>query len=155
LSNHKVLEQFTDFVKKSVEQYTDDLLGGMLKSAIKSVQKKEEDIKHSSEQTVQDTEESIEPTAEELEAFMIVKSILYPVIEDINRVEIQARRSNVAILLDGNIRKPICRFHFGGKTKYIIVFDKEKQTVRNDISSMNEIYSLSEHFKNVVEFYMS
>jgi hypothetical protein len=56
-------------------------------------------------------------TAEEIEAYYIVKSILRPYV-DIKRVIMRDVQSYCGILLDDNNRKPICCFHFNAAQKY-------------------------------------
>src|SRR5690606_8562736 len=69
----KVLEQFTNLVKKSLQHYISDIITERLKSALtkEDAAAKEHDVILPKEET-----SAIETTGEELEAFMIVKTIL-------------------------------------------------------------------------------
>jgi hypothetical protein len=58
---------------------------------------------------------------------------------DAERIVYRDTQSYFSILCDDNNRKPICRFHFNGKQKYVgIIEDKNEEKV--PISSLNEIF---------------
>src|SRR5205823_4543513 len=64
-------------------------------------------------------------TADELQAYYIVKAIVCAVI-DAERIVYRDTQSYFGILCDDNNRKPICRLHFNGKQKYIGIHDTNK-----------------------------
>jgi hypothetical protein len=84
------------------------------------------------EPDIHDAEASLEEhhdivtTEEEIEGFLLVKSILRGKI-DTNRVFIRDAKSYCAILLDNNNRKPIARLHFNRAQKYFGVFDNDTE----------------------------
>lgn len=53
----------------------------------------------------------IETTAEELEAFYIVRAIMRDVV-DVKRIAMRDIKTYCGILLDDNNQQPICRLHF-------------------------------------------
>lgn len=95
-----------------------------------------------------------DPTEEELQGFFIVRSILYPVMEDINWVAYRDTISYFGILFDDNNRKPICRLHFNTSKKYIETFDEEKVGTKYLLNSLNDIYKYSEQLIATVRFYL-
>ena len=90
---------------------------------------------------------------EEIESYLIVKSILRPVV-DISRVVYRDAQTYFAILLDDNNRKPICRMYFNSLTKkYIATFDENKKETKHEISTLNDIYNFSKELADIIEFY--
>lgn len=85
-------------------------------------------------------ESRIVTTEEEMQGFYIVRSILYPEMDDINRVVHRDTQSYFGILLDDNNRKPICRLHFNSSNKYIETFDAERKGSKHLLQSLNDIY---------------
>ncbi|MFV0423764.1 type I restriction endonuclease [Oleidesulfovibrio sp.] len=86
---------------------------------------------------------AIETTQEEWEAFYAVKSILREVV-DPERVFIRDAASYCAVLLDDNNRKPVCRFHFNGKQKYVGLLDENKKETRHAIAGVDDLFSMAE-----------
>lgn len=147
----KVLEQFTALTKKSVQQHISDLITERLKAALT---KEDEVIKEATpqqtEQQVEDTNKVV-TTLEELEAFMIVKTILRQKIS-VTRVAYRDAQSYFSILLDNNNRKTICRLYFGTK-KYIGILDDQKKEVKNEITTLDDIFKYTDDLIKSVESY--
>ena len=148
----KVLEQFTNLTKKSIQQYISELVTERLKTALK-----QEDEKTKEQETIQSeqekTEESkVNTTEEELEGFMIVKTILRQRI-NVARISYRDAQSYFAILLDDNNRKTICRLYLNGSKKYFVTLDNDKKEVRNQIDSLDDIFNHSDLLFKIVENY--
>ena len=151
----KVKENFGPIIKESLNQFLADKINERLKSAMQP-----ETIKKTEDQLIGPPQpESIEPsdgivtTEEEWEGYYFVKAILHDVV-DSSRIFMRDARSYCAVILDDNNRKPICRFYFDGKQKYVAVFDnKEKQENKIPINDLNELFKLADHLKNVVAMY--
>ncbi|RQO82884.1 type I restriction endonuclease [Acidovorax sp. FJL06] len=147
----KVREQFQPLLSKAIAQFTGDLVNDRLKSAITGVSANMSLAFNSSppepsspnEPLVPDDELRIVTTEEELEGFFVVKSIVRTAVES-NRIGHRDTQSYFGILLDDNNRKPICRLHFNRAQKYIGILDADKKETRYPISSLDEIYSLSD-----------
>lgn len=154
----KLLEQFTHLTKKSISTYINDLISERLKSALKTeVDTEQKEIDKSQETTqIDDKEDSkIITTEEEIESYLIVKSMLRPIV-DISRVVYRDAQTYFAILLDDNNRKPICRMYFNGLTKkYIATFDENKKEIKHEISSLDDIYNYSKELADIIAFYNS
>ena len=153
----KILDQFTSLTKKSISTYINDLISERLKSALKTeadVEKKENQggsLEQTEFSSVEDNK--IITTEEEIESYMIVKSILRPVV-DISRVVYRDAQTYFAILLDDNNRKPICRMYFNSLSKkYISTFDENKKETKHEISSLDDIYSFAKELKDIIECY--
>jgi predicted type IV restriction endonuclease len=149
----KVLEQFTNLTKKSIQQYISDLITERLKTALT---KEDEETKESignidTEQPDLDNSK-VETTDEELEGFLIVKTILRQQITS-TRVTFRDAQSYFAILLDDNNRKTICRLYLNGNKKFIGVFDEQKKETKIETTNLDDIFKHSEILNKTVENY--
>jgi len=145
-----VMDEFTPMVKRAFQLFTNDYVNNRLKSAI-TPEVPAVDIPDESEGC--ETEESkIVTTEEELQGFYIVRAILCNTV-DLNRVVDRDAQSYFAILFDNNNRKPICRLHFNGGKKYVETFDENKVGTKHLISSLNDIYQLSDTIIQTVGYY--
>lgn len=142
------LERFTLITKEAMNQFLADKINERLISAM--TPKPGED---SPPQEVVQAVPEIVTTEEELEAYYIVKAILTEVI-DPSRVVMRDAKSYCAILLDDNNRKPLCRFFFGPKQKFVAVFDTGvKDGEKIQITALNDIFKLGDHFKKTIGLY--
>lgn len=144
----KVLEQFTTLTKKSIQQHISDLITERLKTALTKEDEATKDI--TVDLQVEDVSKVI-TTAEELEAFMIVKTILRQKI-NLTRVVYRDAQSYFAILLDDNNRKTICRLYFGTK-KYLGILDDQKKEIKKEIISLDDIFQFGDDLINTVASY--
>ena len=94
----------------------------------------------------------IETTEEEKQAFMIVRAIAAEV-APVSRIAIRDAQSYCAILFDDNRLKPIMRLHFNGKSKFVVVFDAEREGIRHDVAGVEDIFGLRAQIRSVVESY--
>lgn len=142
----KVLEQFKSLVKRSFHQYINDAINERLKTALATDQQKAEEI--AKEETTANAPEQtkVQTTAEEMEAFYIVKAIVCAKI-NVTRVYARDTQSYFGILLDDNNRKPICRLHFNGKKKLVSFFDSGKEQ-KVEIQSNSQLY---EHASRLIK----
>ena len=149
--NAKMLEQFTDLVKRSITSYINDLISERLNSALKTEEKKE--FKEEETPMPFEEESKIITTEEEMESFFIVKSILRSTV-DIQRVAYRDTQSYFGILLDDNNRKPICRLYFNSQSKkYLATFDKDRKEIKHEISSLDDIYKYQDDIRAIISLY--
>lgn len=148
----KVLEQFTNLTKKSVQQYISDLITERLKTALNKEDQvaKEQEAIQAEQAKVEETK--VQTTEEELEGFMIVKTILRQKIS-ITRISYRDAQTYFAILLDDNNRKNICRLYLNGGKKYFVTLDEQKKEVKNEISSLDDIFKHSDTLLSIVDGY--
>ena len=97
----------------------------------------------------QPVESDIETTQDEIEAFLIVKTLLRGEVSA-QRIAIRDAKSYCAVLLDDNNRKPLARLRFNAKQKYVGLFDTEKEE-RVAIDGLDDIFGLSERLVNTVK----
>lgn len=148
----KVLEQFTNLTKKSIQQHISDLITERLKTALtKEDEKIKEQEAIQAEQAKAD-ENKVVTTEEELEGFMIVKTILRQKISA-TRVSYRDAQSYFAILLDDNNRKTICRLYLNSSKKYFVTLDEQKKEMKNEITSLDDIFKHSATLLKIVDNY--
>ncbi len=146
----KVLEQFRGLVKRSFHQYINDAINERLKSALATDQQKLEEIAKEELTTVVE-ENKVQTTAEEMEAFYIIRAIICVKVK-VSRVVHRDQQSYFGILLDDNNRKPICRLHFNGKRKFVSFFDTGKEE-KVEIQNNNQLYDSTSRLINIVDQY--
>lgn len=152
--NDTILEQFRGIVKRAFAQYTSDYMNDRLKSAISSESAIAQDAKivpAPDNTSAEDTR--VETTEDEKQGFYIIKSILYPHIDDIERVSHRDTQSYFGVLLDDNNRKPICRLHLNGGKKYLETFDVDKKGTRHLLESLDDIYQHSSLIIQSLDYY--
>lgn len=151
----KIVFQFSDLVRKSVNQLISEMITDRLKSALEQ----EKQTAHKEAESMKEVivegakEKQIETTGEEMEGFYIIKSILRPQIGS-SRIAFRDAQTYFSILLDDNNRKPICRLYLNGTRKYISTFDPARNEVKNEIVSLDDIYNFSDAICSTVETYI-
>jgi hypothetical protein len=149
----KVLEQFTNLTKKSIQQHISELITERLKTALtkEDEETKKQEAVQALEQAILD-EVKVVTTEEELEGFMIVKTILRQKISA-TRITHRDAQSYFAILLDDNNRKTICRLYLNGSRKVLVTLDDQKKEIKNEINSLDDIFKHSETLLSIVDNY--
>ena len=148
----KVLSDFSELVKKSVNHVISDMITDRFKIAIdvEESNKNQENVIGEVSDSVSEVDKIV-TTEEELEGFMIVKSICRQKVA-INRIVYRDAQSYFAILLDDNNRKPICRLYFNSATKkYISIIDADKKEIKIEINSLDDIFTHSEMLLSITE----
>jgi predicted type IV restriction endonuclease len=153
----RMMEYFTGLLRKSFNHYVSDQITDRLKNALGQ----EAEVPAVATPLVVETPNPnstttkdsnlIVTTAEELEGFYIVRSMLRPHVES-HRIVHRDAQTYFAILLDDNNRKPICRLHFNSSKKYLGLLGADKKEVRFEIQSLDDLYQyqdqLIESLKN-------
>ncbi len=144
----KVLEQFTPLVKRVFAQIVNDQISERLKSALK----KETENEETANPVSAEAESLIVTTQDEIDGYLIVKSILRKDIE-VGRIFMRDNQSYCGILLDDNNRKPICRFYFSLHRLRLGLFDQDKKETKHDLEQLDDIYQFSEEILKTVGYY--
>lgn len=138
-------KEFTPVVQRALSQFVSEQVGRRLRSALE-----QEDI--AAGNTVDPTapvpepDDGIETTEEEIEGFHIVKAICREVVNS-TRLGYRDSKSYMAVLLDDNNRRPICRLHFNRSQKYLGVLDVDKNETRHAIDSLDDIYKYADELR--------
>lgn len=149
-----VVEQFRPRLIQAAEHHLNDVLNERLRGAMKRNDYVAPDESAEKPEQQPGEAQSITTTQEEVEAYLMVKSILRTVV-DPTRIAMRDRQSYCGILLDDNNRKPICRLHFDRRQKQFGIFDAGKTETRNDINALDDIYSYSDALIETVRRYDS
>lgn len=149
----KVMESFTELTKRSINQYISELYTDGLKQALTKETEKStnEQLEELNDEPLISNSKAVETTEEELEAFMIVKSILRQKIS-VSRIFYRDAQSYFAILLDDNNRKTICRLYLN-KKKYVGLFDEEKRETKHEIDTIDDLYNHAEALLETINLY--
>lgn len=139
----KVMTQYTELTRKNIPALIDELFSERL---IPKNQRAEEDTNNAFE------DNKIVTTEEELEAYFIVKAICRQKIEA-SRIVFRDAQTYFAIILDNNRLKTICRVYLNASKKYLGVFDANKQEVKYEIQSVDDIFKFAENLFAVLKMY--
>lgn len=148
----KVLEQFTSLTKRSMQQYISDLITERLKTALTKEDEATKEQEATQTEQTKVEERKVITTQDELEGFMIVKTILRQKISSA-RVSYRDAQSYIAIILDDSNRKTICRLYLNGNKKYLAILDDQKKEIKSEISNLDDIFNFSDALIKVVENY--
>ncbi|PIQ41806.1 MAG: restriction endonuclease [Thalassolituus sp. CG17_big_fil_post_rev_8_21_14_2_50_53_8] len=147
-----VMEQFRGIVKRANRQLITEKINDRLETALAHPLSEDKEILHTDVNPDEaQGDNGIVTTEEEIEAYNIVKAILRSKVE-VGRIVMRDTKSYCGVLLDDNNRKPICRFHFNSKQKYLGLM-KEKIESREPIDSLDEIFKYSDQLVATVEEY--
>lgn len=149
--NQKVLEQFTDLVKRSLANHINDVMSERLNVAINITEEPAQ--QPIQEQTAEEPTSKIVTTKEELEAFYIVKAILRNVIPA-ERITYRDAQSYFAIFIDDNNRKPVCRLYLNKTSNVIGIFNQDKNEIKHKIETLDEIYNYQEDLITAIQKYL-
>ncbi len=155
--------QFTTLVSQAFREWVNNRISERLQNALDGVSPNEENrlvptvvtSVPASEEAADETKEDggIVTTEEELEAYHIVRAILSQVVEP-KRIFLKDTRSYCGVLLDHNVRKPLCRFLFNNKQKTLILLDKERNEKRINLESIVDIYKSAEDLIEYAKIYL-
>jgi len=147
------LEKFRGITHQAFKQFVNEKISDTLKSALEpesTINTGEKGIE--GEQLEKEEETGIITTEEEIEGFHIVRAILHEIL-DPERVVLKDWKHYCNVLFDGKSTKPICRFYFNTKQKYVSFFDENKKEEKIPIDKLSEIYNHSEKLKATVGYY--
>lgn len=142
-TTEKVISQFTGIVKKTIQQYINDIIHDRLKAAI--VQEEEKSKESEPVAMPVQEEKKIETTEMEKESYFVVKSILMNNKVQGERIAYRDAQTYFSVLLDDNNRKPVCRLYLNGERKFIGVFDDAKKETKHELAKTDDIFRFTEN----------
>lgn len=163
VATQKVLDQFTDIVKRALNSHINDVMSEKLGIAIKATEdagapkasssQAEASVEQATEEP--ETKESkIVTTDEEIEGFYIVKSIAREVLPS-DRITYRDSQSYFAVFADDNNRRPICRLKFNSAThKRISFIDDNRQETSFDIETLDDIFNYRDNILEAAKKYV-
>lgn len=149
-----VVDKFRDIVRKSLNQFINELMSDKITSALRSsAATAEAEAEEEQDNSDTDSNEEATPriitTEEELEGLFIVRHILNDVV-DKSRVNHRDTESYFGIILDDNRRKWICRLRLDGAKKRVTFPTEDKGQVHYDIDKVDDLYRHSGELKVIV-----
>jgi hypothetical protein len=154
-------EYFSGITKRSFNQFINERINERLKSAMSGVPIAETTPVQSSPAVTEQSaaksdaiqpEKPVQTTAEEIEGFYIIKSLLRDLV-DPNRIVHRDTHSYMGIILDDNNRKPLARLHFNRAQKYLGIFNEKREEERVPIQNLNDLYGHADKLRRVFAFY--
>jgi len=146
-ATEKVINQFSDIVKISCQQFLSDLITERLKTALDKEKETEPKIAEPA-----GNDNAIVTTEEEIEAYYIVKSILRQYI-DSSRLFYRDFQKFFSILVDDSIRNTVCRLYLTDASKCIAFLDDHKAEVRFELKTIDDIYNFSDQLRETIKKY--
>lgn len=147
----KVREQFSSIVKRAIQEFVNDQINMRLESA--KVDERDESAGSQQDDLESGAHDGIETTDDEVISFLVVQTILRRTVSP-DRIFIRDAKSYCSIILDDNNRKPICRFYFNGKKKYVVIFGKDKKEEKFMVDSVDDLYEFTEKFIESAQQYL-
>ena len=142
-TTEKVLNQFSEIVKKTIDQTFNDIVSDRLMNAINQT-KTVVEIKPPTPEPVESEESKIVTTSDEMESYFIIKSILRATMP-INRIFFRDAQTYFSILIDDKNTKLVCRLYLNSETNRMIVFlDENKKEIKYKLKTLDDIYAHTE-----------
>lgn len=149
-----VKDQFTLITKRAFEQLLGEQINDRLKAAMTPESAPVAEVAAPVIPVDGMTEPLIVTTAEELEGFHIVRSIVRSVVSP-RRIFMRDAQSYCAILLDDNNRKPICRLRFNNVEKLFLGLIDGKEEERVAIESVDDLYNYSDRITDIARSHLA
>jgi Uncharacterized conserved protein len=131
----RVVEELSPLVKRSIDNYVNEIIAERLKVAIDKNPDQKQDNEQQREEGMTEHESDIVTTEEELEGFYICKAILSRVLAS-ERISYKDRKDYFAIIIDNKVTRTICRLRFNYNEIRRVSFVNEDKT-ETDIDLMN------------------
>lgn len=155
-----IIEKFRDVVRKSLNNFVNELMNERIKTAIENqaaageVTDPRQDAATEKNMTEKTETPRIITSEEELEGFFIVKSLLRELVAP-DKITHKDTESYFGVLLDNNTRKWICRLQLETAQKYIIIPDGSKNAVKHPISCIDDIYTMKDKLVDILKRYLA
>ena len=139
----KVLTEFKPIIRQAINSLISAKVTTKLTKALVETEEKPDNTKVP----------TIFTTEEESEGFQIIKAMVRKVLP-VDRVVAKDTKSYFGILVDNNVRRPICRLYFNTDTKYIAIFGDNKVEVKHKIESLNDLYNFETVLLDTARIYI-
>jgi len=150
-----VRKKFTGIIHHAFKEFINDKISDRLVKALEresAGETKGEGIASGDEKPEEVEGDGIVTTEEEIEGYHIVRAILHEIL-DPERVVLKDWKHYCNVLFDAKSTKPICRFYFNTKQKYVSFFDEKKKEEMIPIDKLSEIYNYNEKLKATIGYY--
>ena len=151
-------ETFTKLVTRACAQFVNERVNERLKLALKGDSSSPATVTPAAEvepepESQGQVDGTTVVTAEEIEAFTIVRAIVATEV-DYERVFARNAKTYFGVLLDDTNRRPICRLHFSQDQVMLGLLDEDRNETRVTLSRISEIYLHAEALRETVRRYL-
>ena len=146
----KMIDYFSELVKKSFATHINDILNERLQNAISKDEEEEEKTEEPVSSESQTDAPQIITTEEEMEGFYTIRAMLAETV-DPQRIQFKDTMSYFAINLD-KTTQPICRLFYNRSKKYISLIDEQKKETKFQVESNLDLYQFRNQLIDRVEF---
>ena len=146
----KMIDYFTELVKKSFATHINDILNERLQNAISKDEAEEEKTEEAVSSDSQTDAPQIVTTEEEMEGFYTIRAMLAETV-DPQRIQFKDTMNYFAINLD-KTTQPICRLFYNRSKKYISLIDEQKKETKFQVESNLDLYQFRNQLIERVEF---
>jgi hypothetical protein len=149
MKTQAIIEKFRPLIKKALNDYISELMNDRIISALKTDAEKQTPTEADTApatvaiETPVIKENAIVTTGDELQAFYIIKSVLFGKVP-IEKITYKDTESYFGILYDNNTRKWICRLDFSGSKIRLYIPNENKEAIKYDLDKLDSIYNYSE-----------
>lgn len=151
--NQNIINQFRPIVKKTINQYINDMMNEKISSALESENAQAATQSEVAESIASEEKSRINTTAEELECYFIIKGILCEIVSP-SRIISKDTESYFSIILDNNIRKWICRIFVYPSKILVHLPGEDKTIIKLELSDSNELFLHKKELLDVVRKYL-
>lgn len=137
VKTQNVIDKYRPILKKSLVSFINEFVNKRLQNALNSNTDDKKETMQENEH--EDENNGIVTTMEELECYYTVKSILAEKVSP-EKIFYKDTYSYFGILYDNKVTKWICRIFIKDSCKYIVIPNENKEEIRYDIQSSNDIY---------------
>ena len=137
------VEKFRDLTRQAFREFINERIDQRLQSALASERDEPEPEPEPEPQPEPKPVRKVETTAEELEAYEVVKTILTGTV-DLGRIQLHDLPGYCNINLDGSRRRNIIRLHFNRRNKLVGVLDEANKEVRHPVDTPQDIHGLAD-----------
>ena len=140
--SENMISELTPIIKNAFASIIKEMVNERLYLALK---KEEEEIE-------QQPEILIETTEEEIEGYMLIKSILRSIVspEEI----LYKDNQNYMAIYYAKQYQPIARLHFNKSQKYLGIIDVNKKEIRQPIEKIDDIFNYTDKLIETLRFYL-
>lgn len=153
LKTQSVIEKFKPIVKKSLNQYINEMMNDKIKNALNAEEQSAPPKVETVAEPIESQQSKIVTTQEELEAYFLVKN-LFKDLTSPNDIVYKDTESYLGILYKNNVRKWICRFILTPTQKIMIVPDENKKEIRYNLESIYQIDQYKDTLTSVLMRYL-
>ncbi len=145
-----VIDRFTPIIKTSLNSYISELMNEKITAALKGEDTAAK-VQTQEENQVESVPEShIVTTNDEIEAYYAIRYMLHEIAPS-NKITYKDTERYFGILYENNVRKWICRLRLDGSKKFFILPDENKNEVRYEIASVDDVFTYQNQIIEVVK----